>query len=144
MAGRAVLLAGPPGTGKVSAECSVYHEAWLSTTFVVAAYFYSNFISVFLPSDGPGIGCGAGVGKQGAFLSHGWQWSLLNWDKKNRSTDGEFQEGNRWVGIEIQFKNCSVSKGFIVGRSWYNFLFVVVAHKITTENEMTTFFMVLN
>lgn len=101
MAGRAVLLAGPPGTGKVRMPYLFSNELLLfkiTDTDLLPHFWDLIFVLFFLTLlDGSSIGGSPGVGKQGAFLPHGGQRGLLHRDQKNRSPDGKLSEGHRWV-----------------------------------------------
>lgn len=100
MAGRAVLLAGPPGTGKVRMPYLFSNELLLFkiTRHWFIAIFLRPYFCLFLTLlDGSSIGGSPGVGKQGAFLPYGGQRGLLHRDQKNRSPDGKLSEGHRWA-----------------------------------------------
>lgn len=59
-------------------QCAVGWD-YLQHLFWYIWHSKSFSISFFL-LDCSCIGSSPGVGKQGAFLPHGWQWGLLNWD----------------------------------------------------------------
>lgn len=61
-------------------QCAVGWDYLHLTPFLVNLTL-KDFISIsFFLLDCSCIGSSPGVGKQGAFLPHGWQWGLLNWD----------------------------------------------------------------
>lgn len=81
MAGRAVLLAGPPGTGikyKVMQPLDLFRVANL--------YFNHARKNCNRPCNR------TGAGLQGTILPHGWLGSLFLRGQEDRSVDGEFSK----------------------------------------------------
>lgn len=156
MAGRAVLLAGPPGTGKVRMPYLFSNELLLLkiTRHWFIAIFLRPYFCLFLTLlDGSSIGGSPGVGKQGAFLPYGGQRGLLHRDQKNRSPDGKLSEGHRWAhhsGFLVPWpqsypwerkksKQKKTSSDFIV-TSWYLGDHIIWMHYMDLANKYTNVF----